>query len=168
MDIRQKANENICHLCQRKFYVKIYMVSDNKVCKSWFLFVSSKRGAESSSHSMTHGLIIMPTKAMSTGRSFKNKTDSSIQQQQVLMPPPASNAPWLLQKPLGKLTFSTGHLGILSETGLLYSLLCYLSLKNLSSLALLPELSAICILSTCHLFFLANNLTIENGKTKCS
>lgn len=84
------------------------------------------------------------------------------------MPPPASNAPWLLQKPLGKLTFSTGHLGILSETGLLYSLLCYLSLKNLSSLALLPELSAICILSTCHLFFLANNLTIENGKTKCS
>lgn len=162
MDIRQKANENICHLCQRKLYVKIYMVSDNKVCKSWFLSVSSKRGVESSSHSMTHGLIIMPTK-----RSFKNKTDSSIQQQQVLMPPPVSNAPWPLQKPLGKLTFSTGHLGILSEIGLLYSLLSYLSFKKLSSLALLPELSAICILSTCHLFFLANNFTIENGKTKC-
>lgn len=149
MDVRQKANENICHLCQRKLYGKIYMLSDNKVFKSWFLFLSCKRGVESSSHSMSHGLIIKPTKTMSTGRSFRNKTDSSIQQQQVLMPPPVSNAPWPLQKPL---KFSTGHLGIFSETGLFYSLLSYFSLKSLSSLALIPEISAISILSIWHLF----------------
>lgn len=78
------------------------MVSDNKVFKSWFLFVSSKTGMESSSHSMTHGLITMPTKAMSTGRSFRNKTDSSIQQQQVLMPPPVSKCSLASPKVFGE------------------------------------------------------------------
>lgn len=49
-----------------------------------------ERAVAFSSYSITHGLVTMHTKAMPTGRSFRNKPQSSMQQQQVLVLPPVS------------------------------------------------------------------------------
>lgn len=63
---------------KENFMLKGTWYLTTRFLRACFNFVSSKRGVESFSHLMTHGLIIMPTKAMSTGRSFKDKTNSSI------------------------------------------------------------------------------------------
>ena len=59
------------------------------------------RGVESSSHSVTHRLVTMPTKAMPTGRSFRNKPYSSTSSSRPWCRLLQANAPWPLQRSLG-------------------------------------------------------------------